>query len=390
MQGEAKGCIALMQNYSSVAAICRVKSAGSHLSCTKVTTLSLQVADFFFSSDYRWDLQGGIHAARSVHTHTRPESRLGTRVDRGRPHFGHGPQYITQADGHGGVGRHAGARATARPSTASETASETGAWTVETGRTATRRRNIHTRPTTTHGYKCTTVVVTEVLSPPVVASGHSFGPRLLVSHGVGYDVPQERIEKGSHVRAAAYGMLRAPALGAAVSPEVLLYAKTVRVSRAEAPSRSFGCTSGRGQAAGSGQPGRLLRKSKTRSRTTAGTETTPRAEAAEGKEQPAVAALGAGRPATGQTQWSLPKTSDCRNPHVCRLPRSGGEKFAAARRAAAYGSTSLSTRSSPAKSGLCATTCRGGLSPSPSSCYSLYTSLQMWSSSSSKSRIARP
>ena len=62
MQGEAKGCIALMQNYSSVAAICRVKSAGSHLSCTKVTTLSLQVADFFFSSDYRWDLQGGIHA----------------------------------------------------------------------------------------------------------------------------------------------------------------------------------------------------------------------------------------------------------------------------------------------------------------------------------------
>ena len=63
MQGEAKGCIALMQNYSSVAAICRVKSAGSHLSCTKVTTLSLQVADFFFSSDYRWDLQGGIHDA---------------------------------------------------------------------------------------------------------------------------------------------------------------------------------------------------------------------------------------------------------------------------------------------------------------------------------------
>ena len=141
---------------------------------------------------------------------------------------------------------------------------------------------------------------------------------------------------------------------------------------------------------GRASPAGFLRKSKTRSRTTAGTETTPRAEAAEGKEQPAVAALGAGRPATGQTQWSLPKTSDCRNPHVCRLPRSGGEKFAAARRAAAYGSTSLSTRSSPAKSGLCATTCRGGLSPSPSSCYSLYTSLQMWSSSSSKSRIARP
>ena len=148
-----------------------------------------------------WFVHGTAHtrilSARSVHTHTRPESRLGTRVDRRRPHVGHGPQYITQADGHGGVGRHAGACATARPSTASET----GAWTGETGRTATRRRNIHTRPTTTHGYKCTTVVVTEVLSPPVVASGHSFGSRLLVSHGVGYDVPQERIEKGSRVRA---------------------------------------------------------------------------------------------------------------------------------------------------------------------------------------------
>lgn len=153
-----------------------------------------------------WFVHGTAHtrilSARSVHTHTRPESRLGTRVDRRRPHFGHGPQYITQADGHGGVGRHAGARATARPSTATPQARPAHGPARRVGRhAATRRRNIHTRPTTTHGYKCTTVVVTEVLSPPVVASGHSFGPRLLVSHGVGYDVPQERIEKGSRVRA---------------------------------------------------------------------------------------------------------------------------------------------------------------------------------------------
>ena len=92
MQGEAKGCIGcadaeLQVQLGSCRAICRVKSAGSHLSCTKVTTLSLQVADFFFSSDYRWDLQGGnIHAgfgqkiySTSSITHTRLVSALASR-----------------------------------------------------------------------------------------------------------------------------------------------------------------------------------------------------------------------------------------------------------------------------------------------------------------------
>ena len=38
------------------AGICRLKSADSHLSGSKVTTLSLQIAEFFLSSDCRWDL----------------------------------------------------------------------------------------------------------------------------------------------------------------------------------------------------------------------------------------------------------------------------------------------------------------------------------------------
>ena len=46
--------------------ICRVKSADSHLSCSKITTLSLQIADFCFLSDYRWNLQGAIHGAVRV------------------------------------------------------------------------------------------------------------------------------------------------------------------------------------------------------------------------------------------------------------------------------------------------------------------------------------
>ena len=51
---------------ADLAGICRVKSADSHLSCSKITTLSLQIADFCFLSDYRWNLQGAIHESLTV------------------------------------------------------------------------------------------------------------------------------------------------------------------------------------------------------------------------------------------------------------------------------------------------------------------------------------